>query len=54
MGVGFTSGLAAVDMRVVGGVVISWFITLPAGAIMAILFFYALKGMFGISCPVCI
>jgi len=54
MGVGFTSGLAAVDLRVVGGVVISWFITLPAGAIMAILFFYALKGMFGISCPVCI
>lgn len=53
MGVGFTSGLAAVDLRVVRDVVVSWLITLPAGAIMAILFYFALKGMFGISCPVC-
>ena len=53
MGVGFTSGLAAVDLRVVRDVVVSWVITLPAGAIMAILFYFALKGMFGISCPVC-
>ena len=53
MGVGFTSGLAAVDLRVVRDVVISWVITLPAGAIMAILFYFALKGMFGITCPVC-
>ena len=27
--------------------------TLPAGAIMAILFFFTLKGIFGISCPPC-
>ncbi len=53
MGVGFTSGLAAVDLRVVRDVVVSWLITLPAGAIMAILFYFALKGMLGISCPVC-
>ena len=53
MGVGFTSGLAAVDLRVVRDVVVSWVITLPAGAIMAILFYFALKGMFGVSCPVC-
>ena len=53
MGVGMTSGLAAVDLRVVRDVVVSWVITLPAGAIMAIFFFYALKGMFGVDCPVC-
>ena len=53
MGVGLTSGLGAVDMRVIRDVVISWVITLPAGAIMAILFFFAIKGIFGVSCPVC-
>ncbi len=51
MGVGMTSGVAAVDLRVIRDIVASWLITLPAGAIMAILFFFTLKGIFGISCP---
>ena len=51
MGVGMTSGLAAVDLRVIRDIVASWLITLPAGAIMAIMFFYTLKGIFGVSCP---
>jgi PiT family inorganic phosphate transporter len=34
-------------MRVVGNIFMSWVVTLPAGAFMAILFFYMLKGMFG-------
>ncbi len=53
MGVGFTSGLAAVDLRVIRDVVVSWVITLPAGGLMAVLFYFALKGMFGTSCPAC-
>ncbi len=53
MGVGMTSGVAAVDLRVIRDIVASWLITLPAGAVMAIVFFFTLKGMFGISCPVC-
>ena len=53
MGVGMTSGVAAVDLRVIRDIVASWLITLPAGAIMAILFFFTLKGIFGISCPPC-
>jgi PiT family inorganic phosphate transporter len=53
MGVGMTSGVAAVDLRVVRDIVASWLITLPAGAIMAIVFFFTLKGIFGVSCPPC-
>jgi PiT family inorganic phosphate transporter len=50
MGVGMTSGLAAVDLRVIRDIVASWLITIPAGAVMAMLFFFALKGIFGITC----
>jgi PiT family inorganic phosphate transporter len=50
MGVGLTSGLAALDLRVIANIVISWLITVPAGALMAMLFFFALKGMFGVDC----
>lgn len=46
LGVGFARGIAALNLRVVGNIFMSWVITLPAGAIMAILFFYMLKGMF--------
>ena len=51
MGVGFTSGMAAVDLRVIRDIMASWVITIPAGAIMAMVFFFTLKGIFGISCP---
>ena len=53
MGVGLTSGVGALDLRVIRDIVISWVITLPAGAILAMLFFFTLKGIFGVSCPVC-
>ena len=51
MGVGFTSGMAAVDLRVIRDIVGSWIITIPAGAIMGMIFFFTLKGIFGVSCP---
>jgi len=47
LGVGFARGIASIDLRVVGNVFMSWIITLPAGAILSIVFFYMLKGMFG-------
>ncbi len=53
MGVGMTSGVAALDLRVIRDIVASWVITIPAGAVMAMLFFFALKGMFGTSCAPC-
>ncbi len=46
LGVGMARGIAALDLRVVRTIFMSWVITLPAGGIMAILFFYMLKGMF--------
>ena len=53
MGVGLTRGIGALDLQVIKEIVISWVVTLPAGGIMAMFFFFALKGMFGFSCPAC-
>ncbi len=47
LGVGIARGVAALNMRTVNTIFMSWLITLPAGAVMSILFFYALKGLFG-------
>ena len=46
LGVGLARGIAAIDLRVVGNIFMSWVITLPAGAILSIMFFYMLKGIF--------
>nr|WP_067286524.1 inorganic phosphate transporter [Marinobacterium profundum] len=46
LGVGMARGLAALNLRVVGTIFISWVITLPAGAFLAIMFFFMFKGMF--------
>jgi len=47
MGVGLARGVGAIDLRVVGGIILSWLVTLPAGGILAALFFFLFKGMFG-------
>jgi len=47
LGVGMARGIGAVNLTVVRTIFLSWIITLPAGAIMAIFFFFTLKGMFG-------
>ena len=46
LGVGLARGLSAIDLGVVGRIVISWVITLPVGAGLSILFFFTLKGIF--------
>ena len=46
MGVGLARGVGAIDLRVIGGIVLSWFITLPAGGILAALLFFLFKGIF--------
>lgn len=46
LGVGIARGIAALNLRVVRNIFVSWIITLPAGAILAIIFFYILKGVF--------
>lgn len=47
LGVGLARGIAAIDLRVIGSIFLSWLITLPAGAILAIIFFFTLRGIFG-------
>jgi len=47
IGVGLARGVGAIDLRVIGGIVVSWVITLPVGGVLAALFFFTLKGMFG-------
>ncbi|MAY70886.1 MAG: phosphate permease [Halomonas sp.] len=46
LGVGLARGLAALNLRVIGTIVMSWLITLPAGAGLAIMFFFMFKGIF--------
>jgi PiT family inorganic phosphate transporter len=46
MGVGLAHGFAALDLRVVGRIIISWVVTLPAGGALAAFFFFFLKGVF--------
>ncbi len=47
LGVGMARGIAALNLRVVGTIFLSWLVTLPAGAGLAIIFFYIFKGIFG-------
>jgi PiT family inorganic phosphate transporter len=46
MGVGLARGIGALDLRVIGGIVISWIVTLPIGGVLSALFFFTLKGIF--------
>lgn len=46
LGVGLARGIAALNMNVVRAIFLSWIVTLPAGAILAIIFFFMLKGIF--------
>ncbi len=47
LGVGFARGIGALNLGVVGNIFMSWIITLPAGALLSIFFFYFFKGIFG-------
>jgi PiT family inorganic phosphate transporter len=47
MGVGLARGIGALDLRVIGNIVVSWLVTLPAGAFLAALFFYVFRFVFG-------
>ncbi|MDE1461959.1 inorganic phosphate transporter [Spartinivicinus poritis] len=46
LGVGFARGIGALNLRVIGNIFISWIVTLPAGAGLAILFFYIFESLF--------
>ena len=46
MGVGLARGIGALDLRVIGGIIVSWIVTLPIGGCLAALFYFTLKGIF--------
>lgn len=46
LGVGFARGIGAINLITVRDIVISWIVTVPAGAVLSVLFFYGLKGIF--------
>jgi PiT family inorganic phosphate transporter len=49
LGVGLARGISALNLSVIRKIVISWLVTLPAGAVLAIIFFFILKLIFGVS-----
>lgn len=46
LGVGMARGIGAINLSVVGNIFMSWMITLPAGALLSIFFFFFFKGIF--------
>jgi len=47
LGVGMARGIAALNLRVIGTIFSSWVVTLPAGAGLAIIYFFILHAIFG-------
>jgi PiT family inorganic phosphate transporter len=47
LGVGMARGIASIDLAVVGRIMLSWVITIPAGAILSIIFFLVMKATLG-------
>jgi PiT family inorganic phosphate transporter len=45
LGVGLARGIEAIDLRVVVRILVSWVVTIPAGALLAIVFFYIFKAV---------
>jgi PiT family inorganic phosphate transporter len=48
LGVGLARGISALNLRVVGTIFLSWLVTLPAGAVLAIVFFYIFRWIFSV------
>jgi PiT family inorganic phosphate transporter len=46
LGVGLARGIGALNLGVIGKIFMSWLITLPVGAALAIAFFFVLRGIF--------
>ncbi len=47
LGVGLARGIGALDLRVVGSIIVSWVATVPIAAALSVFFFYFFKGMLG-------
>jgi len=47
LGVGLARGVEALHLPTIGAIITSWVVTLPAGAGLAVIFFYVLSALFG-------
>ena len=47
LGVGMARGIGSLNLRVIGAIFTSWVVTLPAGALLAIVLFYLFRTLFG-------
>jgi PiT family inorganic phosphate transporter len=47
LGVGMAKGISAINLGVVGRIFLSWVITIPAGAILSVVFFFILRATLG-------
>jgi len=47
LGIGIARGIGALNLGVIGKIFVSWIVTLPAGALLSIVFFSILQGLFG-------
>lgn len=45
LGVGMARGIEAIDLRVVARILVSWVVTIPAGAFLAIMFFFLFRAV---------
>ena len=46
LGVGLAKGISALNLGVVGRIILSWLITLPVGAVLSIVFFFLFQAVF--------
>ena len=46
LGVGIARGIGAINLNVVRNIFMSWIVTLPAGGILSVMFFYMFKAIF--------
>jgi PiT family inorganic phosphate transporter len=46
LGVGLARSIGAINLNVVGKIFLSWVVTLPAGAVLSIVFFFIFRAMF--------
>lgn len=47
LGVGMARGIAALNLGVVRNIFVSWVVTLPIGAFLSIVFFFAIQAIMG-------
>jgi PiT family inorganic phosphate transporter len=46
LGVGFARGIGAINLNTIRDIVVSWIVTVPAGAVLSVAFFYILRTIF--------